>query len=86
MESNRCAQWPSEACLASVLQYLTVYSAHFKHLPPLSPLCHFQLYLSTLPFGQFSNLAMVGVMLARQASRVTDEGMRTRNGGEVENT
>lgn len=86
MESNRCAQWPFEACLASILQYLTASSTHFKHLPPLSPLCHFQLYLSTLPFGQFSNLTMVGVMLARQASRVTDEGMGTRIGGEVENT
>lgn len=85
MESNRCVQWPSEACLASILQCLTAKSAHFKHLPPLSPLCHFQLYLSTLPFGQFSNLAMVGMTLARQASRVTDEGMGTRNAGEVEN-
>ncbi|GAA6109091.1 uncharacterized [Tachysurus ichikawai] len=23
VESNRCVQWPSEACLASILQYLT---------------------------------------------------------------
>lgn len=53
MESNRCVQWPSEACLASILQCLTAKSAHFKHLPPLSPFAIFNYTFPPYHLGNF---------------------------------